>query len=743
MRSRLRGKLPKIIREPVVPAEYREEFRREVAFSNISRLRPITWLLLSGLAFFLAADYVTIRQSALPRAAEMWNGILALRLAAMAVCFAYLRIFAPVRSPGDVRPVHLWAWQLYVYFFLAYTDVIVGHMFPVKESIGPVYIFLLGPSAFIAMTTRQITLLLVIGLSFLAGALHFFAPGAETVRFHLINAFIISWVSFVVGHVTYAATYRDFMNRKLIERKNRELEVARAAAEQASQAKSDFLAAISHEIRTPMNAILGMTEVALHTPLSAEQREYIETARESGLHLLDVINDILDFSSIEARKLRLVDSHFDLPAVAHSAMRTIRLQAESKGVALDLEIMPSVPRFLRGDPGRLRQVLINLLNNAAKFTDKGAIRLTVRAWDDPPVDPDRPLGLAFSVRDSGPGVDMSHIDDLFEPFTQGDNSASRTYGGSGLGLSICKNLVGLMGGSIRADSRPGKGSEFSFTARFAPGDARLASEAETLACTPLPVLPVTPSRVLLVDDNPINVKVEKLHLDRMGMDTSVAGSGTEALLLLAEHDFDIVLLDLEMPGMDGHETARRIRSGQGAGTPVRRPDVPILAVTAHALADARQRCEQADMNGFLAKPAGFGDLAAALRAILGGEWTESEQSAQARSDAPSVLDMAAASATLGVPRAEVRRLLPHAMTEIGHKLSLAEQGMDRGELREVTLQAHTLKSVAATVGAEAARRAAMKLENAARREDPALSRERLDQLRTQVRLLQETVAELG
>ncbi|MEF2229686.1 MAG: ATP-binding protein, partial [Pseudodesulfovibrio sp.] len=582
MRSRLRDKLPLIIREPEAPAELREEFRREVTFSNISRIRPITWLLLSGLAFFMVADYLTIRRSGLPGGQEMWNGILAMRLPAMAACFGFLRMFGSLRSPQDVKPHHHWVWPLYIYFFLAYTDVIVGYMFPVKESIGPIYIFLLGPSAFIAMTTRQVTLLLFIGLSFLAGALHFFVPEAATARFHLINAFIISWVSFAVAHVTYAATYRDFMNKKLIERKNRELEAARAAAEQASQAKSDFLAAISHEIRTPMNAILGMTEVALHTPLSSEQRDYIETARESGLHLLDVINDILDFSSIEARKLRLVTAHFDLPAVVHSALRTIRLQAEQKGVELDMEIMPGAPRTLCGDPGRLRQVLINLLNNAAKFTDQGTIRVTVRPWAAAPVDPDRPLGLAFCVRDTGSGLDMARIDDLFEPFTQGDNSASRSYGGSGLGLSICKRLVGFMGGDIRAESRPGRGSEFCFTARFAPGDASRAAEAETLACAPPASLPVTPSRVLLVDDNPINVKVEKLHLDRMGMDTTVAQSGVEALMLLAERDFDIVLLDLEMPGMDGHETARRIRTGQGAGTPVRQPDVPILAVTAHA-----------------------------------------------------------------------------------------------------------------------------------------------------------------
>ncbi|MDD3312073.1 ATP-binding protein [Pseudodesulfovibrio sp.] len=737
MRRSLRDRLPKIIRQPVPPAGFREEFRREVTFSNSRRLKPITWLLLSGLAFFMVADYVTIRRSGLPEAREMWIVILGLRIFAMAACAGFLRLFGPMRSVDDVRPRHHWVWQAYIYFFLAYTALIVGYMFPVKESIGPIYIFLLGPSAFIAMTTGQVTLLLAIGLTTVAGALHAFVPGAATARFHLINAFIISWVSFVVAHVTYRATYRDFMNRKVIERKNRELEEARAAAEQASQAKSDFLAAISHEIRTPMNAILGMTEVALHSPLSGEQRDCIETARESGLHLLDVINDILDFSSIEARKLRLAASHFDLPAVIHSAMKTVRLQARRKGVELDMEIMAGTPRFLFGDPGRLRQVLINLLGNAAKFTDRGDIRVTVGPWRDAPADPDRPLALAFSVRDTGPGVDMALADTLFEPFTQGDNSASRSYGGSGLGLAICKNLVSLMGGAIRVDSRPGKGSEFSFTARFAESGPARAGGAGTPAAAPAEALSVAPARVLLVDDNPLNVKVEKILLDRMGMTTTVAGSGAEALLLLAEQEFDVVLLDLEMPGMDGHETARRIRSGEGGGRPVRQPGVPILAVTAHALAEVRQRCERGRMDGFLTKPAGFGELAAALRLIVGGRCAGERPAPPPEPEAAAVLDMDAAARTLGVSRAEVLHLLPGAMAEIGHKLALAEQGMAGGLLREVTLQAHTLKSVAATVGAEATRQAAIRLENAARKEDSARSGERLDQLRREVRRLEE------
>ncbi len=734
--GRFSDNLPQIIREPKAPAEFREEFEREVALSNSRRLKPITWLLLSSLVFYMVADYLTIKQSGLPQAEDIWMGILIMRPLAMVACGIFLWLFGPLQSLNDFKPRHLWVWKTYILFFLVYTVIMVGYMFPVKESIGPVYIFLLGPSAFIAMTTRQVTLMLFVGMSALAGVLTLFVPEATTVKFHLINAMIISWVSFVVAHVTYASTFREFMNKKLIERKNRELEEARTTAEGASQAKSDFLASISHEIRTPMNAILGMTEVALHTPLSGEQRDYIEAAHESALLLLDVINDILDFSRIEARKLRLLSVHFDLPAVAYSAIKTLRLQVEQKGVALDMEIMPGVPRFLKGDPGRLRQVLINLLNNAAKFTDKGSIRLTIGLWKRVIADPLRPVGLIFSVKDTGQGMGPEMLSTIFEAFTQGDSSSSRSRGGSGLGLAICKKMVALMGGDIHVESRPGKGSEFIFTARFAEGDPIRATEAESLATAPLASLPITPSRVLLVDDNPLNVKVEKLHLDRMGMKTTVAESGTEALVLLAERDFDIVLMDLEMPGMDGHETTRRIRNGQGAGKPVRQPSIPILAVTAHALADVREQCEKNKMDGFVCKPTGFGEMATAMRQILGGDWREASAPLRPNQEGASVLDIVAASTQLGVSQAEVRHLIPNAMAEITLKLTLAEKGLRNTVLREVALQSHTLKSVAASIGAEATRQAALKLENASRREDIGRSFERMALLRNEVSRLE-------
>jgi signal transduction histidine kinase/response regulator RpfG family c-di-GMP phosphodiesterase len=742
-----------IIRQPRLPPDLNARFRQEVDLSNSRRLKAVTWLLFTSLVGYLFADYFTISRAATPRAHEMWTGILIMRPVALAACGLFLWLFGPLRGVEDLRPRHAWVWKAYVAFFLVYTAVIVGYMFPLKMSIGPVYIFMLGPPAFIAMTTRQAVLHQTLGMAAVAGSLLAFVPESSMVKYHLINAMIISWISFIVAHVTYASAVRDFLNKHLIEKRNAQLEEARKSAEAASQAKSDFLAAISHEIRTPMNAVLGMTEATLHTPLDSRQRDYVETAHESALHLLDVLNDVLDFSRMEARRLRLESRDFDLPEVVLSAMKTVRLQAEQKGLDLDFEIMPGTPRFLRGDPGRLRQVLINLLGNGVKFTDSGHVRVTVGELREVPpgheADPARPVGLRFCVTDSGRGIPPELGESIFEAFSQADGTSSRTYGGSGLGLAICRDLVRLMGGEISVRSREGRGSEFTFTARFAEGDPEAAIQAAMLGATmndpARQSMPVTPSRVLLVDDNRTNVKVARLHLERMGMDVAVAESGAEALMLLAEEDFDLVLMDLEMPGMDGHETVRRIRGGQGAGRPVRRPDVPVLAVTAHAMAEMRQRCEKGGMNGLVTKPVSYGELASAMRDILGGEWPPASGALQAGANqaaAPPVLDLGLAAEALGVSRAEVRHLVPNAVAEIRIKLGLAERGVRAATLRETALQAHTLKSVAASIGAEAARRASLRLENAARREDQERSRERLAALQAEVARLEEAATAL-
>ncbi|QJB55770.1 ATP-binding protein [Pseudodesulfovibrio sp. zrk46] len=733
----LRETLKYAYRDPQPPAEFQKEFRQSVTLSNCRRLKAVTLPIILVLLGLLVLDFVTFFNS------EIYDTqIIALILRAVGpiFCVAFFILVGPLRSINDLSPRHSLLWKGYMTIFLLYAAITVGVLFPIRGSVSAFYILLLGAPAFLTMTPRQVALHLFTGFLALTFSLSHFAPHEKMIQYHMINTGILLWVGYALSRINSMSAYRDFMNRKVIEEKNHQLEDARDKAQAANRAKSEFLAAISHEIRTPMNSILGMTEIALHTKLDKEQREYIETARESGLLLMDIINDMLDFSRIEARKFRLISTHFDLPAVIQSAVKTVRIQAERKGLSLDFETMEGTPRYLKGDPGRLRQVLMNLLDNAITYTEEGSVRLTVGLLKETSDDRDRPVGLRFSVKDTGCGIPQDHLDSIFDPFAQVGDSTARFSRGSGLGLTISRTLIQFMGGTISVHSTEGKGSEFIFTARFAPGDSQRASETDLIDASWNVNLPIKPSRVLLVDDNPVNVKVELLHLNRMGMTTTVADSGAKALDLLAENDYDIVLMDLEMPGMDGYEATRIIRSSTNGNQRVRQPDIPILAVTAHALGEVRDRCERIGMDGFVAKPVGFGELGSAMRQLLGGSWNVATPDNDSK--APPVLDIAKAASQLGVTRSEVAYLLPKAVAEIAHKFELAENGLERSVLREVALQSHTLKSVAASIGAEATRRAAVKLENASRRDDGQLSVQRLEELRRELFHLQKAAKEL-
>jgi PAS domain S-box-containing protein len=509
--------------------------------------------------------------------------------------------------------------------------------------------------------------------------------------------------------VAYIGIQHDVTARKRAER---EAIKARRAAERANQEKSDFLAFMSHEVRTPLHGVMGTLALLLDTALDAEQRAYAETAQRCGATLLHTVNELLDLSRIEAGKLGIHADPFSLADIVKDVLDLLAPAAAEKGIELSASLDHLLPGQLIGDPSRIRQVLINLSDNAVKFTHRGSVELRIAAL------PDGHVG--FAVTDTGIGIPPKLRQSLFTRFAQADPSGEQI--GSGLGLAICKRLVALMGGQIAVDSTPGRGSTFFF-------DLPLAHVPESgtppprIAPQPVLVQPLAGAhgRILLAEDGKANQLVAAAILRKAGYTVELARDGAEAAAAAESSDYDLVLMDIRMPLMDGYAATRAIRAVPGA-----RGRVPIIAMTASVMPGDSERCTAAGMDGHLAKPLGKAELLAAVQRVLDARprrprvpVPEAEPGATAPLlDRETLEELRAA-----VGPGRLPRLISVFTAETKERVRRMHALTDPHRIED---EAHSLKAAAATFGAIALRDAARALEAACQSGDPAAWRRILD-----------------